>query len=388
MGLTQAGFKLKHRVEQVGGFGLAQEEANRHLLGWDWTAQAGTPDTWEPFDVPAVFGCPPCSGFSLMSDKKWRGVDSPINACMHNLVEYAAKCDPQLVIFESVQQAYSTGYKLMMELRDKLEHLTGQLWNLHHVLHNAASVGGAAIRRRYFWVAARIPFGLEMPVVYRVPRLNDVIGDLEPLALTWERQPYRNPASWWVEQQGLLSKTGGVDGHRDKPTPYVQRALDLIPGAGPWGPRENIETMLKRHWERNGYLPPSWESRLPKLLEKDFDQGFNQLLRWNGEKMARVVTGGGGAAMLHPNLDRGLTHREIARIMGFPDDWKIKPLMGLSGLQAGWGKGVSTAPAKWIGMWARRALEGNPGPDPGEQTGEREFVHNSTAAYKSVTKEN
>lgn len=61
MGMTQAGLKMVGKVENVGGFGVENLEANRHLLGDAWTAQVGPPEGWEVVPAHVVIGNPPCS---------------------------------------------------------------------------------------------------------------------------------------------------------------------------------------------------------------------------------------------------------------------------------------------------------------------------------------
>src|SRR5688572_10802400 len=180
MGVVQAGFELRGKRE-ASEFGIPACEANRHLLGDNWEAQQGDPAQWVPEDVDLVFGNPPCSGFSLMSvaaatvegdtgrRRDYRGVHAPVNACMWNFTNFAAKCNPDIAIFESVTGAAKLGLPLMRDLRSNLEEKTSDRWDLYHVIHDAASVGGAALCRRYFWVASRIPFGIELPEVTRVP---------------------------------------------------------------------------------------------------------------------------------------------------------------------------------------------------------------------------
>lgn len=62
LGAVQAGFRLIAKCELPGGFGVANCEANRELLGHDWQSHVGPPDSWEVMhDAQAVFGNPPCS---------------------------------------------------------------------------------------------------------------------------------------------------------------------------------------------------------------------------------------------------------------------------------------------------------------------------------------
>lgn len=61
VGMVQAGFSFVHKVEQKGGFGMANCLANRHVLGQDWTSQVGDPETWYVPEVEVLAGNPPCS---------------------------------------------------------------------------------------------------------------------------------------------------------------------------------------------------------------------------------------------------------------------------------------------------------------------------------------
>lgn len=385
LGMVQAGFELAGKRELPGGFGVANCVANRHLLGQSWDVQYGDPAEWAPTsNTQVVFGNPPCSGFSVMSAKSFRGADSKINECMWHFVRYAAKIKPEVAVFESVQPAYrrDDGRELMRRLRAELEELTGHRYGLWHVLHNAYSIGGPSQRRRYFWLASRVPFGIEPPVLHHLPTLNDVIGDLEPLGLTWQRQPYRAPASAYAEQ--FRSPSGAVDGMATPPmNPHMHRMSDLMREV-PWGAGEHIALVVKRYHDRFGRLPESFAATAQKIINNDFNMGFTTPVRWDGSKHARVITGAGLHCTVHPQLNRTITHREAARILGFPDDWQALPLRTLSNVAATWGKGITVHCGKWIGNWITRALAGDPGSWTGSDSGDREKVLDVTNSWKTV----
>jgi site-specific DNA-cytosine methylase len=238
LGVVQAGFKLAGKREQAGAFGVPAMEANRHLLGTEWIAEDGPADTWTPVKVDLLFGNPPCSGFSNRSAMvrgkldngeigrvQYRGVDSVANSCMWDLVGFAAKCDPQIVIFESVQGAYQKGRSLMQALRTDLEKRTGQDWTLYHVLHNVSDLGGAQVRLRYFWVASRIPFGV-LPLHTEPTTVQDRIGDLETVEL------------------------GSMDGHVITETAQTRRINELA-AAVTWKPDETSGEAYARAVEEN-----------------------------------------------------------------------------------------------------------------------------------------
>jgi site-specific DNA-cytosine methylase len=274
---------------------------------------------------------------------------------------------------ESVPQAQKLGIDLMRRLRANVEERTGERYALYHVLQNALELGGAGFRPRYFWVVSRIPFGVEYPRVAR-PVLRDVIGDLDGLDATWEAQPYRRPPSWWSKE--ARSDTGVVDGHVGITSPYIRRCLDLLHALdGDWRPREHLGIVMRRYYDRHGDVPPWYAAQRQRILEKDFQLGFTNMSRWPADAPARVITGAALGCVLHPWLDRTITHREAARVMGFPDDWRILPLRTERvGLAATWGKGVSVQCGRWIGDWVRRALDGDPGAIVGGEVGERERI--------------
>jgi site-specific DNA-cytosine methylase len=383
LGMVQAGFTLVGKREMVGGFGVANCEANRGLLGTAWRSEAVVPEAWTPLDADVVFGNPPCSGFSVMSAKDFRGADSKINHCMWAFVEYAARVRPYVAIFESVQNAFTSapGHELMRALRARLVERTGLDYHLHHVLHNAIAVGGAAVRRRYFFVASRVPFGVERSNLSTYPVLNDVLGDLENLPQTWEAQPYRRPATWWTSQR--RNPGGSVDGHVGLDNPLTRRIRDLMAGVA-WDPGMAIGEVAQRYWDTYARLPESWAATEEKVVKNEFFMGFTTPVRWHGTRYGRVITGGGLHNVVHPNLDRTITHREAARILGFPDSWRILPLRRVSGLNMTWGKGITVDCGRWVGTWIKHALDGEPGSYRGDVIGDREWKIDVTNDYPKL----
>lgn len=385
LGVVQAGFQLVGKRELKGGFGVPNCEANRELLGDSWHAEEGTSQTWS---IPhggadLVFGNPPCSGFSVMSAKNFRGADSPINHCMWTFIEYVSRVRPQIAVFESVQMARTRpdGLDLMRRLRSRLEDLTDDRWHLTHVRHNAYSIGGAAQRRRYFFVASRVPFGVEEDIPSRLPRLNDIVADLDNLTTTWHAQPYRQPPTWWSKER--RSDAGAVDGMTTVHNPLTRRIFDLASEVG-WKPGEHIAIVARRYYEQHGKLPASFAATERRIVEGDFNMGFTTPVRWNGEDPARVITGGSLLTVLHPYLHRMITHREAARVMGFPDDWRLFPLRNQPGLVMTHGKGITVDCGRWIARWVKHSLDGNPGSIVGTELGERERDIDLTHAWKKV----
>lgn len=377
LGMVQAGFELIGKREKPGGFGMANCLANRHMLGTRWDAEVCEPDAWTARPAQVVIGNPPCSGFSVVTTASARGIDAKINQCMWDFVRFAARCNPVVAAFESVRSAFSIGQSLMVALRDELERLTGNEYTLYHVMHNAYELGGVAVRPRYFWVASRVPFGVEFPALGEKPVLWDAIGDLENLSIQWEAQPYRDEPTGW--SRNVVSHKGTVDGHMTaRNNPHMLRIHETLKYAADvdgWREGETVYAVLRRMYEANGYVPPLFAPNLDHMLSRDWRMGFISPLRWYKGRGGRVIDGASLYRAIHPTLDRTITHREAARVMGYPDDWAISTIKErVTVLEQTWGKGITVHCGRWLGKWIDAALEGEPGTVAEERLSDRQYL--------------
>lgn len=406
LGMAQAGFNVVGKRENEGGFGVPLVEANRGLISPDLKIQVEVPEGWEPGDVEVVFGNPPCSGFSMMSTaateaKRFGGTEGyeRINECMWDLVRFAAKCRPQVVVMESVQAAYSKGRPLMQELRDEMERLTGERYDLTHVLHNAAGVGGASIRRRYFMVLSKpeLRFGIDPQDVEHVTTVRDLFTDLSDQPLSVDPMPYAkqddelDPA---LPGMALRSASGLVDGHELLWNRMTAGKAWLA--AHGWRPNEKSGKAFAR-LEEQGITEEDIFASPMNHARKEGDDPFVPTIytsthpfcpdRLHPDKASPVMTGTGAQDFIHPWHHRTITFREVARIMGWPDDWSLAPIWqaGRPATTQKWlGKGITVQVGHWIGGWVAAALEGEPGDFRGYPIGDRERVINFTNDHKAV----
>jgi site-specific DNA-cytosine methylase len=379
IGAVQAGLKLAGKRENQSGFGAAACTSNRHLLGNEWQLEAIEPKSWTPLDVEVLVSNPPCSAFSVRSvhvppkgiDRKthavsewtnsFRGVDSSINSCMHDVVEYAAKCPQlQVAVFESVQQAGKQGLSLMRELRSKLERLSGVKWDLHHVFHNNLSCGGYCNRPRYFWVASRIPFG----IVDSTPNMP-ILSAIEV----------------------LRAKIPGIDGNQTPATAEARRIKSLLETGEFLGPRETISQAAGRFVEKYGMDAlmklDAWDSpRLNYFASRGFRSDQYQPRRSDGNSPPGVITGK-IQEYISPTEPRCLTYREALRVLGYPEEWRSKEYK----TDAWIGKGIPVASGRFIAKSVKLSLEGRIRDlNPGVLTGDREWTHDNTHAWKPKSK--
>jgi len=399
LGTAQAGFSLVHRAS-LGAFGDTIIESNRSLVPGPWEQDPGAGlSEWEPAQAAYLTGTPPCSGFSLLNNSKKgnkRGPESSINDCMKELIGYAGdkitgrdgKKGPEIVSFESVQGAFKQGRSLMQYLRQDLEKRTGQKYDLTHVLCSGSSVGAAQMRHRYYFVAHRVPFGVDYPEKRRVVTYQDAIGDLQGLKDTWDTQRVKAKKfdPWWLDEQGILKSVSPlqweVDAHIGADNPRVRLMIDVLEPYWPSG--KSVETALVNYREKHGKFPEGTENWWD--YEKDIMKGFAHPTRISADKPGYVCTGGCVFDFVHWKEPRFLSVRECARLMGYPDAWSWSAAVSVSQAGAFVGKCCPVTTGRWISTWARRALEGMPG-EQGQKIGDREYVHNSTLAYKPWLKE-
>lgn len=402
LGTAQAGFDLVHRVS-LGAFGDEVIESNRSLVPGNWEQDTGSGiGEWEPAQAAYLTGTPPCSGFSLLNNSKKgnkRGPESSINDCMKELIAYAGQCKgqddkngPEIVAFESVQGAFKQGRVLMQYLRSDLEKRTKQKYDLTHVLCAGATIGAAQMRHRYYFVAHRIPFGVDMPEKRRVVTYQDAIGDLIGLKDTWDPQQVKKFSdTWWLDEQKITSSKGDlhpytVDAHIGADNPRIQILLNFLEPYWPAG--KSMETAMVNyyndHKRRKQKSPPGADKWW--LVEGKTLKGFAHPTRVNPDKPGYVCTGGCVFDFVHWSEPRMLSVRECSRLMGYPDAWSWNAAKSVSQAGAWIGKCCPVTTGRWISTWVANAIQGNPGAQPAK-IGNREYLHTSTLLYKNWLKE-
>lgn len=395
LGMARAGFNVIEKREGAAGFGVPIVDYNRDLINPDLNIETGEPETWRPRKADVVFGNPPCSAFTGMlavrnlTGGTW-GADNKVNDCMWDMVAYAAKCRADIVIMESVQNAYKMGRELMQDLRFDMEERTGRPYDLIHVLHNNASVGGASIRPRYFMVLARpgLKFGIEPPIVDHVPSLSELLYDIETLPEKTEPQKYKRKAAGQYAAS-LRSPSGMVDMVWNPNRPENKATAWIMSTGAEWKGGEHIGDAMRRAIEIVGFdAVPDWMKyhdgeEIKKLW---LTTNAYSPRRWYADKAAGVIMQYATRDFIHPTQPRVLQLREAARVMGFPDDWSLKPMLSgsVNHTQRWLGKGISVPCGEWIGGWAKRALDRDPGPWRGRKLEKGEWVIDVTNDYKAV----
>lgn len=384
VGLKNTGITLDGIIEP-GGFGLPVVLANKEYLNFDGFVIKDIPSYEQALEIAKlqpemVVGNPPCSGFSAMNQTKGqvtsRGPKSSINQCMWDLVEFAAVVQPKVVAFESVPAAYTMGKDLMFDLFEFLKERSGRHWYLQLVLMSGASVGNAQRRHRFFWVASQEPIGVIIPDIQRVNTIFDAIGDLVKTPLSDELQkivlPHEpSPYAYKLYNDDLL-----IDGHISRDHIRVD---ELYQWARPgWSQRECLEQIKKE-----GAYGEYWtKERVDKYLAS---VSFSGPYRVHRDSLSRVISGEGANSFIHYELNRLLTIREAARLMGFPDDFSWGPQTGSFSQRNTWmGKQVPVHSWTWMLESMKRSLEGESGLWYGKKLAEDISLIDITQDYKKV----
>jgi len=360
-GVSQAGFDYvaKREPSAFSGFGVASVESNFNGV----QVEVSEPEFWSVVRSDLVFGCPPCSGFSMLStintaDSKTgkmvdgvrvaqRGVDSPDNKWMSELMRYAAKVKPGVIVMESVASGGKLGAPLMEELWQLVREDSGLDYHMTDVFVNASLIGGDVIRSRYFLVLHQAPFGVDLPTA-RPRTLMEVIGDL--------------PLEAGMRTEGQYDSSWGHVTNGSRSDERIRLTIEEFRKHGyDWEEGKRLPEHLEAWTKEMGHDYPSWwYGPSGELLSHAVSDNMYSPFRWRANKPMGVVTGGFMDRAVHPIAGRPFTYREGARFMGFPDDWSLKPIV--EGKRDSWlGKAIPVAAGRWIGTWARGSLEEEPG---------------------------
>lgn len=301
---------------EVHGFGLETAEAMCNIDTINSPAEE-----WPDVTADFAYGNPRCTGFSTITSGYDESIHGPWAKCtcdIHEFANYTAGRYP-IAIWESVQQAYTVGKPLLDHLRDNVYGPKG--YRVAHVFVNAASVGNAQMRKRYFFVAYHRDrnFNIEPPELPRHQTfVYDAIHQYEDMCDGEGTGPYQHarltPDEWSVVDKlnyGYDLNTFLKFRYHDAPKKYR-----LV-----WDTRMSPMPFSLHSLYRTSYCLPC-----PTLSSSS-------------------------ARILHPTRPRPLTNIELATIMG----WDQAPVGKNPGAQIA--KGIVPAVGAWLARQAQLYLD-------------------------------
>jgi DNA (cytosine-5)-methyltransferase 1 len=366
LGFEQAGFDVRAAVEidpvhcAVHKFNFPNTAVIPHsianLTGAAIRLAAGLGNT----EIDCVFGGPPCQGFSMIGK---RALDDPRNSLVLDFVRIVSELNAKTFVFENVKGLTVGQHRMFLaELISAFE-AKGYEVTMPWAVLNAASFGVPQCRERLILIGTKK--GLTVPT-YPIPTTNsvgsrkslahlpngptcaDAIGDLpdaerfEPLlrgdaVLT---NGFGTPSEYGAEMRCLTNEAWHYG--------YVRK----------WRPAILTSSMRTNHSEisRRRFMEtePGTVEPISRFFRLAAD-GISNTLRAGTDGARGAFT---SPRPIHYALNRCITVREMARLHGFPDWFRLHATKWHGARQIG--NAVAPPLARAIGMVIIEALGVNP----------------------------
>ena len=263
----------------------------------------------------AVFGGPPCQGFST-SNQKTRNVSNVNNWLFVEFLRIVSEVSPELVLFENVAGITHTANGFFFRMLQ--ENLSALGYHVEARVLDAAKMGVPQERKRFFCVGSKKKkVNLERCAkIDQSVTVFDAISDLPYLEVGNETNcmPYKQiECSDYA--RSLRNGAEKSNGHLvTRNAPHIVERYRYIPQGGNW---KNIPETLMASYKNISRC----HTGIYRRLEND---------------KPSVVLGNFRKNMLiHPSENRGLSVREAARLQSFPDSYEFKGSIGQQQQQVG-----------------------------------------------------
>lgn len=348
LGFVNAGFRCAGAFD-TDAEALAVHEANIQSRIFEWDLSSGKlPDGMPKVEV--ILAGSPCQGFSTIGKRR---LDDLRNELLIATGKIAVQAKPEVVIVENVPAVEFGSHKKYWNAL--VEILQGAGYMCKTLRLAASDFGVAQMRQRLFLVAtaSRVPANISLkPAGNKV--LKDILSDLVLPGYTFsnhEPQPLKKGTHHFqiakrIKQGQKLCNVRVSD--RAVHTWNIPEVFGKVTSAE----RTVLNTVLRlRRRERirefgdaDPVLPNAvqqavgFETKdvIESLIKKnylrkvgariDLRHTFNgkyRRLAWDAWSFTVDTRFGSPKNFLHPELQRGLTVREAARIQGFPDTFKF-----------------------------------------------------------------
>jgi DNA (cytosine-5)-methyltransferase 1 len=293
LGFHQAGFRSCFAVEDN------PAAAASYAANFSAAVHAGAIQSVAVFpSADIIIGGPPCQGFSPLGKTGKALARSELNELWREYLRAVAQVQPAVFVIENVPQFLSSAqFARFLELANKSARL--HHYEIRYQVLNAADFGTPQVRRRGIVVGSRVgppPFPLSRSG--RQLTVRDAIGDLPLVPTGVDLHIGRNPTPTSLERYRAVPEGGNrFDLARNRP--------DLLPDCWKNKPTGTTDVFGRLWWDK-----PS------TTIRTEF---------YKPEK----------GRFLHPSEDRPITHREAARIQGFPDDFIFEGSLSQVGRQIG-----------------------------------------------------
>jgi DNA (cytosine-5)-methyltransferase 1 len=266
--------------------------------------------------VHLITGGVPCQGFSLASRK--HKDDDERNYLFLDYMRIVERIKPDYIILENVTGMQSTAGGKFVE--DILAYMEKIGYSSRVKLLNAAEFGVPQVRRRVIFVGVRKGRGLNENYEYPVGEYSDLQTEIDLFSQNFEKKPYRNVKDAISDLPKINSGENATQYIDGPMTEYQKFMRGYVSGF-----EKNGSSVLLNH-----KAPKHPESTIKKIAEtepgKPMYEKFKQRIRLDYDKPSPTQLAGGIRPQFqfgHPELARGLSIRERARIQSFPDSYEF-----------------------------------------------------------------
>ena len=354
-GLRMAGFDTKvgvdfekhamatFRENHPGAVGLLKDIAD--VTGDELLEAAGCRE------IDLIAGGPSCQGFSTHGK---RLEDDPRNFLFQHFVRLVDEVQPKYVLMENVRGMVTYGKG------EFLRKIRKAFWDIgYHAeveIVCAADYGVPQLRYRVIFIATRLDQDITFPVPTHGTGLGlqpyvtagDALGDLPSIGTDYknDRRPYRCHPS--TDYQRYLREGAGLYVSKHVSMPLSEQASKL---ATYIGQGQGLRAVPVEH------LPDRFK-KMRRISTGELRRDCTTLYhRVDPNKPSYTITCSyrnvASGPFLHPYENRSFSHREAARIMSFPDRYK---LCGLK-LTRQLGNAVPPLLGKAFGLEIKKALD-------------------------------
>lgn len=300
----RAAAEIDDNVREFYNKNLPIEAADIDLTDEDALSQICEKYDLEASEIDLVIGCPPCQKYSSLQDTTPPLDDGPKNKLLNVYIDLIIKISPKVVVFENVPGLMTEKNEQYVE--DLKHYLRKAGYGLDMQLLNTADYG--------------VPQGRKRAIAVGIKGVSDEKISLPdpthaPPEKADEKSPYRTVADAIGDlpqlEAGEMYEELPFNGHRARN--HRKKTINFIkkiPQNG--GSRTDLsdEEQLECHQNLdnktsagNVYGRMEWEKPGPTLT-------------------GRCITPSSGR-FVHPEQHRGISPREAARIMTFPDSYTL-----------------------------------------------------------------
>lgn len=294
LGFKQAGFEISGCVDKWGD-ALETLEENKNGVGTFKKDLRNAGDSFfEKFaDVDAVTAGPPCQGFSMVGT---RDPDDDRNNLFKEVIRAAEIISPEVLVIENVPGLLSMTTPDGREVKDVvINEIEGLGYKCNTAKLTASDYGVPQNRERVFFLAHKKGYmDFPDPVTGDPVTVGDALGNLPKAGENRCGEPECDYQKKMTRDDRKVFNHKKIN-HGER----VVKRMSFVPQGGNW------RDVPDEYYQVGG-------------------KHSNNYRRLDSDEPSITIKHATKSMIIHPEFDRGLTVREVARIQSFPDDFVFK----------------------------------------------------------------